>query len=235
MADQSWIDKGEYWVTDAEQMSEFWHAARSCRVTGSKIGGLVGHSIFSDPGKTAREIAGVFNPSITSYKENMMKDGIVMEPYAREWYAGVIGKHITEMGLAVPKWDVRFGTSVDGIISDTAICEIKVPHKMYSLLIDHRKRMSNGEKFDKYYHAHIWDTHYDQMQLGMVVTNTRMCHYVVYMPSKDPSIPKDVYCEIVHFNPNYWELLYSDAGGKYEELIIPIMKEYGLSRVDPPK
>lgn len=232
--ESQWIDKENYWFTK-EQLSDFWHKARICRVTGSRLGGFVGHSIFTNPEKTAREITGIFKnvPSFSSQK--LMKRGIIVEPYAREWYARQNNIKIEEIGLAVPKWDVRFGSSVDGIIGNEAICEIKVPYKMYEHLKQYSYRKSLGETFDKFYHDHIWSTHYDQMQLGMAVTGTKFCHYIVFLPEEnDLKTPQDTYCEIIPFNSKYWKKLYTLADKNYKELIIPLMEKYNIVRLDPP-
>ncbi len=232
--DNLWIDKGSYWVTKSEQLSEFWHDARLCRVTASKLSGLLDHSRFSDPVKTSREITGIFRKTHTFSQKQLMERGVTVEPHARRWYSEKTGKTIKEMGLAVPKWDARFGASVDGIIDDIAICEIKVPNKMYLPLIAHRKEIMQGKKFNKYHHSHIWDSHYDQMQLGMAVTGTKICHYIVYFPSEDDiKIPQDIYHEVVFFNVKYWNSMYTEATEKYDKLIVPLMKEYGLVRIDP--
>lgn len=230
----NWEDKGCYWVTTQEQLSEFWHLARIGRITGAKIGSLVGHSKFSDPVTTAREISGTYNTAKGFSTKVLMEHGVITEPYARKWFSNHIGKDVVELGLAVPKWNFKFGVSVDGIIDKDCICEIKSPKKMYHPLKDHRKRCSKGEIFDKYFHAHIWDNHYDQMQLGMAVTGARKCYYVVYVSSEeDLSIPQDVYCECILFNVEYWNKIYTVANKKYDELIAPIMKEYNIVRIDP--
>lgn len=234
MMDNNWEDKGRYWITTKEQLSDFWHLARIGRITGSKIGGLVGHSKFSDPIITAREISGTYKSAKGFSSRALMEHGVTTEPHARRWFSNHIGKDVEELGLAVPKWNFKFGVSVDGIIDDHCICEIKAPKKMYAPLKDHRKRISKGEIFDKYYHTHIWDNHYDQMQLGMAVTGARKCYYIVYVSStENPSIPLDVYCECILFNVEYWNKLYSIANSRYDELIAPIMKDYKIVRLDP--
>jgi len=230
----NWQDKGRYWVTTQEQLSEFWHLARIGRITGSKIGSLVGHSKFSDPIMTAREISGIYKSAKSFSSKVLMEHGVTAEPHARKWFSNHISKNVEELGLAVPKWNVKFGVSVDGIVDEQRICEIKAPMKMYLPLKDHRKRLSKGEKFDKYYHAHIWDNHYDQMQLGMAVTGASKCYYIVYVSSdEDPSVPQDVYCESISFNVEYWNKIYTVANKKYDELIAPIMADYNIIRIDP--
>lgn len=232
--DCHWNDKGNYWVTKTEQLSDFWHRARMCRITGSKIGGLVGHSRFTDSVKAARQMTGIFRATYNYSAKDLMQNGIIAEPHVRKWYSMKIEKEIHEMGLAVPKWDTRFGSSVDGIIDSNNICEIKVPGKMYAPLKEHRNKLSEGVKFGRYYHSHIWENHYDQMQLGMAVTGAKKCHYVVYLPSENNlDIPSDVYCEIVEFNIDYWNELYEDAIKAYDNYVIPLMKEYNITRIDP--
>jgi len=232
--DSQWIEKNTYWVTGAAQLEPFWYEARLCRVTGSRIGGLTGNSRFSTSSETAEEITGVNVREHSFSAKTLMQRGVTLEPHVRKWYSIRINKAISEMGLAVPKWDFRFGSSVDGIIDCETICEIKIPHKMYLPIINHRFKLSKGEKFNKYYHGHIWDNHYDQMQSSMAILGAKSCHYIIYLPSEqDNQIHQDVYCEVIPFNKKHWLSIYKKASEKYDELIIPIMEKNNLVRIDP--
>jgi hypothetical protein len=233
---EKWTEKDTYWVSNSEQLSEYWFKLRNCRITGSKIGPLVDHSPFPDssPINTAREIAGVYKKTFSVRSQTLMQNGVITEPYAREWYSKMIKKDIQEYGLSIPKWDLRLGASVDGVIDSDNICEIKVPYKMYTSLDRHRKYTSSGVRYGKFYHKHIIQTHYDQMQMGMAVLGATKCHYIVYMPKEDDrSTPKDVYIEIVHFNPDYWDIIYKEAIDMYDEYILPLMEKYNIKRIDP--
>jgi hypothetical protein len=228
---KKWLDKGEYWLSTAKQGSPEWKKQRMCRITGSRVGSFVGHSRFCGVEKSAKEITGILNISFSENSKALMSNGIRGEPHARKWLSEKLGKDITEVGLAVPD-DFILGASVDGIIDKDTICEIKVPAKMYEPLIAHR---NTKKKHPKYYHNHIWDSHYDQMQLGMFVVGAKWCHYVVYLPKADDlSEPLDVYHEVVPFNKGYWNFLYEHVKNNYEEHIEPIMKKYKIVRVDPP-
>lgn len=127
-----------------------------------------------------------------------MEFGTLNEPIARQWYEKECGVKVEEIGLAVPKWDMRIGASTDGMVIGTdKIIEIKCPNKMYEPLKAHRLMKKMGMKPEKFHHSHIFDSHYAQMQGTMAVLGKKWCDYVVYTPT-------DVNVEEVEFNPDYW-------------------------------
>jgi len=109
---------------------------------------------------------------------------------------------VEEVGLVVPKWNFHLGSSVDGIVKgEKGIVEIKCPKKMYGPLTDHEKQLSFGcEPESRYYHKHIWESHYAQMQGGMAILDREWCDYVVYSTTDCK-----VYKERILFNKEYWE------------------------------
>lgn len=222
-----WIEKEKYWVSNCPQLSSMWFRVRRARVTGSMVGTLLRHSKFKTVEETIDTMLGVRKDSTN----NAMARGIRLEPNARRWLEKTIGKSITEVGLCVPKWDSRIGASVDGVIDVDTICEIKIPNTMYKPLIYHRDKMQRDYKFDKYYHNHIWDNHYDQMQLGMAVLGAKYCYYTVYLPSEDEDIPEDYYVEKILFNETYWLEMYDKISEIYNTMILPRIEK--TDRIDP--
>lgn len=225
---KEWKDCGKYWINKSEQGSSGWFIARkgllpiknilkykfkdksygydnifiSSRVTGSNFGAAAGLSKFTNPEELALYISGLKEQKFNDENLKIMEHGTRYEPIARSWYEMSTGYKVEEVGLAVPKWNFHLGASVDGIVKDQeGIIEIKCPKKMYGPLNDYEKEISSGYKPEsKYYHNHIWDTHYAQMQGGMAILDKKWCDYIVYSTSD-----KKVYKERILFNKEYWE------------------------------
>lgn len=225
----SWKDCGKFWTNTAPQGSIEWLAARkgliplkeilgkdyyttkitttegmliSSRVTGSNFGSAAGVSKFTTPKELALYVSGLQEQKFTEESLKNMAHGTAYEPMAREWYENNTGLKVEEVGLAVPKWNIHLGSSVDGVVKgEKGILEIKCPKKMYGPLSDHINHLGTGWKPpNKYYHQHIWNTHYAQMQGGMAILDKEWCDYIVYSTSDCK-----VYTERIPFNKDYWE------------------------------
>lgn len=205
--DGNWIDYGNFWINVADQGSSKWLDARYLRLTGCNVGGAVNHSNFSTPYDILLDITGIKPKIFDCRQKAVMKHGSDTEPIARDWYSDKIGLQVEELGLAVPKWELRLGASLDGSVlspvdNKTPIgnLEIKCPQRMYRPLLRHQQDLLDGVQFEKYYHKHIWDSHYDQMQLGMVITGQTWSDYLVYSTND-----KMIFTDRVYFNQDYWE------------------------------
>jgi hypothetical protein len=195
-----WIDRGSFWQSTAPQQSTQWREDREGRLTGYLFGAATGH----DPSKS-REIAkDIYQGKITIEHNKLMEDGIIREPIARQWYSEEKKVSVREVGLAVPKWDIRLGSSLDGeIIDETGEpignLEIKCPARMYPSLLRYTIQVSQGWVPPSGYHGHIYSSHYDQMQGGMAITNRPWCDYVVFSVSD-----QKVFVQRILFDREYW-------------------------------
>lgn len=196
MDQKSWIDKGTYIESTASQGSENWFEIRNTLIDGLPI--LTG-SRFGDAsgvGYDTREDLALYMLKIKKreYDEKSkkrMEHGVHTEKIARQWYEKMTGNKVTDAGFAIPKFDPRIGSSLDGHVDDDeqklgkGSIEIKCPERMY-----------NDSK--------IKPSHYAQMQGGMAITGKDWCDYVVYSTN-------DGYASIerVKFDQVYWiEVLY---------------------------
>ena len=190
-----WVDHGDYYIYTAPQKSPPWGEVRRGRVTGSIVGGCAGHSRFvTSPEQLAREIMGekkVFTPQ----QQANIDFGVQVEPIGRSWYDDLTGVKTEEIGLAVPKWNLGIGASVDGLVGEDGILEIKGVKKMYGPLY-HPRPITIGPRPP----VHIWQTHYDQMQTGMAVLGRKWCDYLVFCPPEDKT-----FLQRVPWNKVYWE------------------------------
>src|SRR6056297_92094 len=215
--DNNWEEYDTYWISNHEQASKEWFDTRKYRITGSNYGAAINHSNFSTPQETMKIVAGFYAKTFSDESLSNMRHGRETEPIARDWYEKSKNCKVIERGIAIPKWNKYMGSSVDGeVIGQNGIIEIKCPKRMYRPLLE---KSQSGITYDKYYHKHIWDSHYDQMIGNMAVMNKEWCDYIVYS-----TFDSKVYLERIYFNEKYWnEVLYPGLKFFIEQLkkIIP--------------
>jgi hypothetical protein len=220
----NWMDKGTYFLNNFEQGTDGWKKARNFRLTASNFGYAVGLSNFegTSPIEVGMDITKIRSKVFSDKSIEVMAHGTRTEPKVRDWYSKQIKKNIVEVGLAVPKWEVRIGGSLDGDIEGTDGCiEIKCPQKMYQPLVEHAQKLDKGWEPPKFYHEHIWATHYAQMQGCMKITNKKWCHYIVYCQASE-----QFFQDHVEFNADYWDnFLYPKIQFFLDNILEPLIKD----------
>lgn len=207
-----WEEKENYFIFKGEQKSPEWKELHYGRCTGSIIGACVGHSRFDTPVTKAFEILGINEKIFNEVQLDNMNYGIELEPKARKWYEDQYKVKVKEIGMAIPKWNKYFGVSVDGLVGNDGIIEIKCVKKMYKPLIDYT--------YSKQGISHIWTSHYDQMLLGMAIMEKKWCDYIVFCPNE-----KKIFVQRVFFNEKDWIQLYNNAKIFVEKYLISNLKK----------
>lgn len=232
---EKWKDCGTYYLSLADQRSEDWHKSRKVwyekigddlkkryRLTASNFGAAIGKSKYpgSEPLDIALSITDLKPKIFTDKAKFVMQHGVVTEEPARNWYMKEYNVEVKEVGLAIPKWDFRIGGSVDGdILNSDGIIEIKCPLTMYRPLQIHTDKIKRGWIPPNFYHDHISESHYAQMQGCMKITNKKWCDYIVYVTTD-----KTVYVERVKFDEKYWnEILYPGINEFFEKVLNPLV------------
>lgn len=217
---KKWKDCGLYWLYDTDQGDPDWLLVRRGRPSGSNCSACIGHNTkFSTPDQAALEISGRVTKEFTPQQKENMAHGTKIEPEARSWYEYTKEVEVKEIGFVVPKWDLEIGVSIDGdVIGTDGMIEIKGPKRMYGPLSEHMARQKTGyvspHKF-----SHIWISHYDQMQLGMVVLNKKWCDYVVYCTPEDK-----VFVQRIPFDQDYWsKIMYPKIRNFTENKLKPLL------------
>jgi hypothetical protein len=244
----TWLNRDTYWLSTVPQGNTLWDGQRKYRLTASNFGIASGHSTkFKTPSQLADEMAGIIKIEIPEENRLLMSYGTKTEPLVRKWYENKFKTTVKEVGLAVWKENPALGCSTDGIVltkpeycpngildthtklveSDLLI-EIKSVQKMYGPLKEHTARIENGFIPPRYYHDHIWPSHYDQIQGNLAIMNKKACDYIVYCAQED-----NVFRYRVEYNPDYWkyELLPKLLTFVSDELN-PRLEKLGLSRQD---
>ena len=112
------------------QGSEGWLAARRAVITGSRFRDARDYKRNGEPSEAlmcyamdvARERCGGIVPA--KFASDAMRTGTEQEPAARLEYEAETGHVVTEAGFITTD-DMRFGVSVDGLVGDDGIIEIK--------------------------------------------------------------------------------------------------------------
>lgn len=210
-----WYEYENYWLYSAPQKSEEWLKIRKGRISGSTVCENIGDSQYCNQEEAVLYTCGIKQKEFSEFSKNAMAHGVKYEPIARKVYEDNFLKpknlFVIEVGFLIPKWNEYIGFSPDGLIfsnndkyNPIGIIEIKCPQKMY-------KDLDIVPFNDNY----IKKEHYQQMQLGMAVTKTKFCVYVVL----DTNYMK-LFTQYINFNENYWNYM----KGKMENVIEYMIK-----------
>jgi hypothetical protein len=196
-----WIEFPTYWLNVGAQDSDMWHTEHLRRLISSKFGAALGKNFDITPQTMAQRIAtATFDPQ-EDRSEIVDQHGIITVKKARQWYCQTRNVKVREVGFAVPKWEHRIGTSVDGEVDgNDGIIHIKTPSEMYEALVDHMNRIKSGWKPPPFYHVHIREAHYMQMQGAIKIMNKNWCDFIVFSTKSNLS-----YVERIYFNQKYWD------------------------------
>ena len=194
-----WVRYGNGWLYQAGQVTPGWLLVRLGRGSGSTIGACIDHSTFDSVESIALQISGRIEKKFSERSIENMAHGTKTEPFARAWYCKDRNCEVEELGMVMPDWNKNIGFSTDGIVVGTpGKIEIKCPKKMYWPLKNYMKQIREGVEVKGF--DHIWETHYDQMILGMAVLEKKWCDYIVYCTPEDL-----VFVQRIPFNEKYWK------------------------------
>lgn len=213
-----WKSYDDFYLYDTDQREPDWKEVRKGRPSGSNCSACIGRSHFSTPDQTALEISGKIEKKFTQEQLDNMNHGTKYESVARDWYCTSRNVKVKEIGFVVPKWNKSIGVSIDGEVENTdKIIEIKCPKKMYELLKIYMKNQDKGlVKIND--HSHIFDSHYDQMQLGMIITGKRQCDYIVFCVPEN-----NVFVQTINFDQKHWDFMYEKLKIFIKEKLDPLL------------
>jgi predicted phage-related endonuclease len=166
-------------IHNAPQGSEAWELVRKGKATASEFSRILTPAKlqFASGAKTyaaqkVAEILGVKpSPPPPSY---WMDWGTEHEPDARNEFRALSGLKVEEVGFIQPSAASRFGASVDGLVEDFAILEIKCPSPE-NLILWHDSGVVPNE-------------YMLQIQGGLMVTRRKTAFFCGYHPNLNPLI-----------------------------------------------
>jgi putative phage-type endonuclease len=216
-----WVEHDNYYISLAAQGTNIWKSHRFNRLTASNFASALGLGPTypnSSPMDIALDITGIKPKTFSSFSVHVMAHGTLKEPIARKWYENTYGVTVDELGVVIPKSEIRIGASLDGSIRGTnGMIEIKCPKKMYPKLNSHNSDNIN----DIFYHDHISEHHYAQMQGGMEICDKDYCEYIVFATDSNQA-----YVERVLRNKEYWRnILYPGINHFLENVMEPLLEK----------
>jgi len=162
-------------VDTSPQGSQEWLNARATVITASNLTKVMSKGRGSAPSKTrltymkekANEIL-TGKPVMNGFQNDAMKRGNELEPDARDYYTMLTSNTVVESGLIYLNELKRIGASVDGLVGDDGLVEIKCPNL--------------GTHLD-YLDAGVMPaTYMKQVQGQMWVTDRKWCDFISYHP-----------------------------------------------------
>ena len=199
-----WKESDTCYYSLEAQGTDLWKSLRIGRLTGSVINSYLGMSKFSQgEEESALQCLGLSKKEFTQDQIVNMEIGSKGEGLIRQWYSNYIGQPIEEVGLAVWKKDLRFGSSLDGLYGNKGI-EIKISKEVYNPLIE------NG---------YIWPSHYDQMVQAMAISGLQSIDYIVAGHQTNQILIKTIYPD-----PERWKQLYTKGVEFLDNYVEPRIK-----------
>ena len=164
-------------MSDIEQRTDDWYAARLGKVTASSLYKVLAKTktgYGADRGNymTQLVLERVTNSKADSYTNAAMQWGIDQEPFARAAYEAAKGVMVDEVGFVPHPTIEAAGASPDGLVGDDGMVEIKCPDSKTAL----ECWLSDNPVEGKYF---------AQMQWQMRCADRAWCDYVVF----DPRMP----------------------------------------------
>jgi len=152
-----------------EQGTQEWFNARKGKITGSRVGAILGHSKFATRDDVMREMVREHYGKEKEFKGNVATDyGNRMESFARDAYINATGKQVDEVGFID---EGIYGVSPDGVvIEDFALVEgveIKCPYNRLITVLPEQP------------------SYYDQICLSLVVTHANKWAYFCYVSENE--------------------------------------------------
>lgn len=191
------------------QGSQEWQEQRVLRITGSRIGAILGLSPWQKPDDVIREMVRQYHGAESEFVENpAVTHGKLNEQRALLCFMRETGLSVEQCGFF--EYGERLGASPDGLTSDGGVLELKVP---YSL----RK---GGE-----FKALADQPHYAaQVQMEMIATGRKHAYFAQYIaPYGDPLahdyVAEQIKVERVELDPFFLDNNLNKISGFYRLLL----------------
>ena len=191
-----------------EQRTQEWHEARKGKITGSRIGAIMGLSNFANRDDVMREMVRAYFDAEKEFKGNIATEyGVKNEPLAlaefiRDHQENVIHEGFREKGFC--------GVSPDGLLLD-------FENKVYSgieIKCPFSKKIKKGKAKDQY------PSYYAQVQLSMYVYDVKTWGLYTWTESGS-------YYELIHRDQQFINNIL-DIGSKFHEEYLQIISDENL-------
>lgn len=166
-----------------EQRTPEWFKQRVGKITGSRVGAILGLNPWMKSKDVMRSMVREFHGAESEFKGNVATEyGTKFEQYAQDDFEIEHGLEVEETGFHVKKGADWLGASPDGLIGNDAVLEIKCPYGARETGVF--KPLSD----QLHYHA--------QMQIEMFCAEKQRCYFYQWS-----TVNSEI--EIVEYN-QYW-------------------------------
>src|SRR5699024_927722 len=200
------------------QRSPEWYEQRKMRLTGSRIGAILGLSPWQKPEDVMREMVREHHGYPSEFKGNPATDhGIFHEQRALLCFMRKTGLQVEECGFFA--YGDRMGASPDGLTSDGGVLELKVPFGLRNEQSAVFKTLTE----QPHYAA--------QVQTEMLATGWKHAYFAQYVAPKGDPLSPDYVPEQLS-----WERVELDE--KWIDSVLPKLDEFYrqlLAEIDNPE
>jgi putative phage-type endonuclease len=201
-----YIKRENCYVSPYEQGTKEWLNDRIGLITGTRTSSL---SYFikthEEKIELAKKILGIIPDVIKEEHKEKVEFGSKYEDTIRKEFEKITGLKVYQLGVCkIIEEPTIFGASVDGILEDGSILEIKTTSRETPTV-----QYENYAEIPLYYQY--------QMQQSMAVVQAHQCHYISYSRTDD-----SLYYRIVKFDEKIWNFLRENGLSFYNEYIVPL-------------
>lgn len=165
------------------QRSAGWHAQRKMRITGSRVGAILGLSKWQTADDVLREMVREYHGAESEFKGNIATEhGQHHETAAMLCFMRKTGLQVEQCGFF--EYGDRIGASPDGLTSDGGVLELKVPYGL-------RK---GGEFKPLAEQPH----YFAQLQMEMLSTGRKHGYFAQYRAPKGDPLDHEYMPEAIH-------------------------------------
>ena len=169
------------------QQTAEWQQQRTMRITGSRIGAILGLSPWQKPDDVIREMVRQYHGYPSEFVENpATQHGRHNEQRALLCFMRETGLEVEQCGFF--EYGDRMGASPDGLTGDGGVLELKVP---YSL--------RNGGEFKPLSEQ---PHYYAQLQMEMLATGRKHAWFAQYIAPKGDPLSFDYVPEQINIEPD---------------------------------
>ena len=179
-----------------EQKSQQWHNQRKMRITGSRVGAILGLSPWQKPDDVLREMVRDYHGAEREFSGNIATEhGQNHETRALLCFMRKTGLQVEQCGFF--EYGDRMGASPDGLTSDGGVLELKVPYGL-----------RNGGEFKPL----AEQPHYAaQVQMEMLATGRKHAYFAQYIAPKGDPLDFDAVKESIHIERVEFDEVWLDA------------------------
>lgn len=191
------------------QKSAAWHESRKMRITGSRVGAILGLSPWQKPDAVIREMVRGYHGAETEFNGNPATDhGNNNEARALLCFMRESGLSVEQCGFFA--YGDRMGASPDGLTDDGGVLELKVPYGI--------RKGGDFKPLEAQPHYAA------QIQMEMLATGRKHAYFAQYIaPKGDPldfdAVKESIHIERVDFDEGWLDANHPALDAFYQRLL----------------